>query len=110
MRVYDRLRLPLSKLAGIAGFRSLMSRALVMAKAELPSLVSISVLEDGSLKKLDCPEQDRMDDGKGEIVVLAHLLGLLVTFIGEPLTLQLVRDAWPSASMIGIDFASDEGL
>jgi hypothetical protein len=28
---------------------------------------------------------------------VAQLLGLLVTFIGEPLTLRLVRDAWPDA-------------
>ena len=32
-------------------------------------------------------------------MVVAHLLGLLVTFIGEPLTLRLVRDAWPDASV-----------
>jgi hypothetical protein len=36
----------------------------------------------------------------GEILV-AHLLELLVTFIGEPLTLRLVRDKSPDASMDG---------
>lgn len=31
--------------------------------------------------------------------MLAELLGLLVSFIGESLTLTLVREAWPDASM-----------
>jgi len=30
---------------------------------------------------------------------VAHLLGLLVTFIGEPLALRLVGDAWPDAAV-----------
>jgi hypothetical protein len=30
--------------------------------------------------------------------VLAELLGLLVSFIGESLTLTLVREAWPNVS------------
>jgi hypothetical protein len=33
----------------------------------------------------------------GGAVVVAHLLGLLATFIGEPLVRRLVRDAWPDA-------------
>ena len=31
----------------------------------------------------------------GEVLLLAELLGLLVAFIGEGLTLQIVREAWP---------------
>jgi hypothetical protein len=34
----------------------------------------------------------------GEVLV-AELLGLLVTFIGEGLTLSLVREAWPGVSI-----------
>ncbi len=40
---------------------------------------------------------------------MAHLVGLLVTFIGEPLTLTLVRDAWPGATLTGIDSGSGGG-
>jgi hypothetical protein len=29
----------------------------------------------------------------------AHLLGLLMTFIGGPLALRLIRDAFPDASV-----------
>ena len=34
-----------------------------------------------------------------EVVLIAHFLGLLVTFIGVALTLRLVQDAWPKASL-----------
>jgi hypothetical protein len=32
------------------------------------------------------------------VAITAHLLGLLVTLIGEPLTVRLVRDAWPDTA------------
>ena len=101
VRVCEKLRLPLSKLAGVAGFRSLMSRAVAMAKAEDPSLAAVHVRPDGSLEGLDGPGPDQNAGAGGEagVVVVAQLLGLLVTFIGEPLTLRLVRDAWPDASV-----------
>jgi hypothetical protein len=112
VRVCDKLRLPLSKLAGDAGFRSLMSRAVALAKAEIPSLVAVQVRADGSLEGLDGIGQDSNvgADGQAGVVVVAQLLGLLVTFIGEPLMLRLVRDAWPNSSVAGIDTGSDEVL
>jgi hypothetical protein len=110
--VCEKLRLPLAKLAGVAGFRSLLSRAVALAKSEDPSLVAVRVGADGSLEGLDAPGQDQGTGAGGAagVVVVAQLLGLLVTFIGEPLTLRLVRDAWPNASVAGMDAAREEGL
>jgi hypothetical protein len=34
---------------------------------------------------------------EGAAAVLAAILGLLATFIGEPLAARLVRQAWPDA-------------
>ena len=95
MRVCEKLRLPLAKLVGVAGYRSLMSRAMAIAKAEAPSLDVVRVRPDGSLEGFDGIDQNR--GAEAAIVVLVHLLSLLVTFIGEPLTLGLVRDTWPEA-------------
>lgn len=89
-RVCDQLRLPLTRLAGAGGFRSLLSRALTLAKADDYSLNSVHIREGGVLDGL------AGDDGAA---VVAHLLGLLVTFIGDSLTRQLVRDAWPDAAL-----------
>ena len=41
------------------------------------------------------------------MIMVAELLKLLVMFIGEPLTLSLVREAWPDAS-IGITKRTSE--
>ena len=89
-RVCDRLRVPLARLAGVAGFRSLLSRALVLAKAGNPSLHLVVVQEDGTLEGF-------AEHGADGDAIVTHLLALLVTFIGEPLTRQLVMGAWPDA-------------
>jgi len=48
--VCERLRQPLITLAGVAGFRSLLSRALTLARVEAPSLSAVQVAADGSLQ------------------------------------------------------------
>ena len=108
MAVCSRFRVPLARLAGDEGFRSLMSRALAMAKAEVPSLAAVQVRSDGSLVRSDGTGQDPEAGGEAGVVVVAELLGLLVTFIGEALTLGLVRDAWPETSVTGLDTGSGE--
>jgi hypothetical protein len=108
VRVCEKLRLPLARLAGTEGFRSLLSRAVALARAEVPSLDAVVVRADGSLEGLDGAGDGRDAGAGGEagVVVVARLLGLLVTFIGEPLTLGLVRDAWPEAPATGADVSS----
>lgn len=105
VRVYEKLRRPLCALAGVAGFWSLASRALVLARAEAPSLSAVRVLTDGSLQGLDEIDRqiDRNQDGDGGAILIAQLLGLLFTFIGGALTLRLVQDVWPNAALNGPD-------
>ncbi len=97
MQVCEKLRVPLAKLVGVAGFRSLMGRSLALATAEVPWLDSVQVRADGSLEGFDAARRPRdgAPDGEAGVAIVGQLLGLLVTFIGEPLTLRLVRDAWP---------------
>ena len=110
VQVIEELRLRLIKLAGVDGFRSLLSRALTLAKAEVPSLSMVQVRADGSVEGFNGIEQSQ-EPGSAEqtgIVLVAHLLELLVTFIGAPLTLRLVNDKWPDASMDGTDLRTEE--
>lgn len=104
-RVCERLREPLSRLAGIAGFRSLLSRALALASVEVRWLKAIHVNGNGSLEGLDEAQAQQSPDQNalGEIVLVAHLLGLLVTFIGQGLMLRLVEEAWPHATFNDLD-------
>jgi hypothetical protein len=99
-RVCAKLRRPLVTLAGVAGFRSLLYRALALARAEAPSLSVVQVAADGSLKGLDelKPQIDKDQVRDGGAILIAQLLGLLLTFIGEGITLRLVQDVWPEAA------------
>jgi hypothetical protein len=91
-RVCDTLRPPLCALAGVAGFRSLLSRALTLARAEAPSLSAVQVAADGSLQGLDelRPQTDTDQAREAGVILITHLLGLLVRVVGEAMTLQLV--------------------
>ncbi len=104
-RVCGKLRAPLAKLVGAIGFRSLLARALVLTKAEVPSLGGVQVQPDGAVEWFD----GVADPAAGEILV-THLLGLLVILIGEPLTVRLVSDAWPEAAITSMGAGSGEGL
>ena len=96
--VIHRLRISLSKFAGDAGFVSLLRRAVAMASADVPSLKNVRIGMNGLL---DGVEQIDASSGTGvlgeaaAVAITAHLLGLLVAFIGEPLTVRLLRESWP---------------
>ena len=102
-RVCVKLRRPLTTLAGVAGFRSLLSRALTLARAEVPSLGAVQVAADGSLKGLDElePQIGKEQARDGGAILIAQLIALLLTFIGEGITLRLVQDVWPEAAFNG---------
>jgi hypothetical protein len=99
IRVYEKLRQSLCEFVGVAGFQSLASRALTLSRPEVPSLSAARVAADGSLQGLgDIETQVDMGKdpaGNGEIILIARLLGLLRIFLGEALTLSLLRNAWP---------------
>ena len=110
IRVCEKLRRPLSTLSGVAGYRALIGRALALAKAEVPSLGPVRVKEDGSLEAPGWDETPRdMDETlNGGAALVAQLLGLLVTFLGEALTMRLVRDVWPDAPYEVIDSETEK--
>lgn len=96
--ICEKLREPLTGLSGLNGFRSLLSRALALAGDQVRWLRAVHVKADGSLEcPADMSELDQKEISDGENALAAQLLGLLVTFIGEPLTLSLVREVWPGA-------------
>ncbi len=106
--VSEKLRPALSTLMGNAGFRALLARALVMATEEAPWLHDVHVAADGTLEGLEelHSQLDPDEFFEGKIVLLAHLLGLLVAFIGENLTLRLIRDIWPKVPLNNLTFGN----
>jgi hypothetical protein len=93
IRVCEKLRRPLSTLAGATGFHALLGRALTLAKAQDPHFAGVRLQPDGSLDGLS--ELCNTEDGQAGEALIAQLLGLLDAFIGQDLTLRLVLDVWP---------------
>jgi hypothetical protein len=102
-RVYEKLRMRLAALVGVAGFQALAFRALAQAKADAPGLWAVEVAADGSLKGLGESEPtvdiDNDSAGEGGVVLIGRLLELLLIFLGEALTLNLISDLWPDAAL-----------
>ena len=99
----EKLRITLTKFAGSEGFTSLLRRSLTLAKAEVPSLQNVKIDADGRLQGFEEIVADKGAGGAGDeagVAITAHLLGLLITFIGEPLTLRLERAAWPDRTEV----------
>jgi hypothetical protein len=107
--VCDKLRPHLATLVGNAGYQALLSRALALAGTEVPWLRGLKVKADGSFEGLEelhaklAPQEFI----KGRSVLLAQLLGLLVAFVGENLTLRLVREIWPKVPLDDLDFGGE---
>jgi hypothetical protein len=108
--VSEKLRPHLATLMGNVGFRALLSRALALANTGVPWLRAVQVKADGSLEGLDeLTTQVHPDEiFEGCVVLLAQLLGLLAAFIGENLTLRIVREVWPKLSLNDFDFGKGD--
>jgi hypothetical protein len=108
--VCEKLRPHLATLMGNLGFRALLSRALAVANTEVAWLRAVHVKADGSLEAMEdakakAPPEEMTE---GSVVLVAQLLGLLVAFIGEHLTLQLLREVWPKLSFKDLGFDPGE--
>jgi hypothetical protein len=79
---------------GVDSFQALASRALALAKSESPRLSEVQLTANGGLRGLGevGSESDVDEDGEAGIVLIAQLLGLFLTFLGEATTLRLIED------------------
>ena len=94
VRVYERLRRQLGASVGVDGFQALASRALALAKSESPRLSAVQLTANGGLFGLgEVASRTDVDvDGDAGIILIAQLLGLFLTFLGEATTLRLIED------------------
>jgi hypothetical protein len=98
-RAYGDLARVAAPLIGQVGVDALTGRALHLAQREYPWLVPTAEphqWEGPFAEVLFCLErQNPAVATDAAAAVLATFTGLLMTFIGEPLTVQLLRKAWP---------------
>jgi hypothetical protein len=100
-RAYDDLARVSVPLIGQVGVDALTGRTLYLAQQKYPWLVHTREPDQwkGPFAQIVfCLErQDPAVATEAAGAVLTILTGLLVTFIGEPLTARLLRKAWPDA-------------
>jgi len=100
-RAYDDLVRVSAPLIGHVGVEALTGRAVHLAQREYPWLADARAPEHAEgpfAPVVVCLErQDPAVATEAAGAVFATFTGLLVTFIGEPLTTGLLRKAWPAA-------------
>ena len=114
-RAYDDLARVSAPLIGQVGVDALTGRALRLAEREFPWLVhSREGAQACTERTPGTPPPEKADGPFAQVIVclerqdpavateaagavFATFTGLLVTFIGEPLTAGLLRQAWPDA-------------
>ena len=94
VRVYERLRRQLGAPVGSDGFQSLATRALALARSESPRLDAVQIMANGGVRGLCEVESQTNSDEYGEVgvILIAQLLGLFLTLLGESTTLRLIED------------------
>ncbi len=108
--VSETLRPHLATLMGKAGFVALLSRSLALATTERPWMRTIHVNPDGTLGGWDelGPKITPEHLADGSVTLVAQLLGLMVAFVGEDLTLRMVRDMWTDMSLADLDLRKED--
>jgi hypothetical protein len=100
-RAYDDLARVLAPVIGDIGVNALTDRALHLAQREYPWLVRTRqpdyAEEKFSRLIVSLKQQDPAAATEAAGAVFATFIGLLATFIGEPLAARLLRQAWPGA-------------
>lgn len=94
-RVYDNLDAQLAPLLGSAGVRSLLARSARLTRYELSSFSEVAIQSSTTLR-----DALRALDSAVAAATAAALFGtffaLMENFIGERLTIQVLRRAWPT--------------
>ena len=92
--VYDKLYTHLAPLVGMVGVQALFVRSAKLAQGEFACLASF---HENSAKLRECLQaQDPAVARESAAALFGTFFTLLTTFIGERLTTQALRSAWPT--------------
>jgi hypothetical protein len=95
-RVYEKLNARLAPLLGSAGVEALFVRSAKVAQSDFASLAEVATPE-GLTKLGSCLQAlDPVTAAEAATTLFGTFLDLLTTFIGERLTVLVLRSAWPA--------------
>jgi hypothetical protein len=96
-RIYDKLDAHLAPLIGRAGVQALFARSARLAQSELVPLTEVAAGADGSTKlRAHLQSLEPAVAIETAAALFGTFLDLITTFIGERLTVQVLRNAWPA--------------
>lgn len=106
----EKLGLYLTKFVGTAGFQALLERAVVLAKAHESRLVSGATSAEHISVRFDNIRLGRSaeEDRTGQMALLTQLLSLLITFMGQSVTMHMVQEVWPGARLDDVNSSAKE--
>ena len=94
-RVHDKLHAHLDPILGVAGVHALRVRSAKVAHAKF-ACIEVAALGD-STKLRECLQaQDVAVAAAAAVALFANFFALITAFIGERLTSQVLRKAWPT--------------
>ena len=97
-RVYEKISLCLAPLVGATGVRALFVRSLVLTIPEYPFLGGVLVEQpEAGVNTLRASLQGQKPDAvlQSAAALFGTFLTLLSTYVGDRLTAQVLRTAWP---------------
>ena len=95
-RVYDKLTTRLGPLLGAAGVQALFARSARLASRDLAVVAGVGLLESSTTLAAFLQGLEPGVAQQAAEALIGTFLSLITTFIGERLTLQALRSAWPT--------------
>ena len=94
-RVYDKIHAHLDPLLGFAGVQALLVRSARLARGEFACL-EVAALGDSTKLCEYLQAQDLAVASGSAVALFDKFFALITAFIGERLTSQVLRSAWPT--------------
>ena len=95
-RVYDKLHAHMAPLVGVAGVQLLFVRAAKLTPGDFAWLSEVSILEGSTKLRERLQAQDPAVAADSAVSLFGNFFALVTTFIGERLTTEILRRAWPT--------------
>lgn len=91
----------LEPLLGFTGVRALFARSAKLVRAELGSFSDVEILQSSAGLREHLLRLDPASVTGAAAALFGTFLTLLTTFIGDRLTIQVLRRAWPTIDETG---------
>jgi hypothetical protein len=95
-RVYDKLPVYLAPLVGSAGVQALLVRSAKLVQDQFPCLAEAAILESSTRLRECLRAQEPAVAREAAVAFFGTFFALITTFIGERLTTEMLRSAWPT--------------